>query len=171
MKITGSVAEGFNAIPRPKDVYRGKRIPLIWIVLANSQKALIYQQHKNRLDLIAEVEPDKESIPTEAQKTTGHISASQGSVYYTSDPMDRENHHDDKAFIKSLSEWLKKADQQDAFDKLIVAAAPRTLGDFRDSLSDEVTGKIMAELNKDLINMPKDEFERYLASQTQTGTH
>ena len=53
MKITGSVAEGFNAIPRPKDVYRGKRIPLIWIVLANSQKALIYQQHKNRLDLIA----------------------------------------------------------------------------------------------------------------------
>jgi protein required for attachment to host cells len=170
MKITGSVAEqGFKAIPRSKDVYRGKPVPLIWVVLANSRKALVYQQHKNRLDLIAEAEPDEESIPTEAQKTTGHINASQGSVYYTSDPMDRENHHDDKAFIKSLSEWLKKADQQDAFDKLILAAAPRTLGDLRDSLCAAVAGKIVAELNKDLINMPKDEFERYLAS--QTGTH
>jgi protein required for attachment to host cells len=170
MKVTGSVAErGFRALPRSKDVYRGKRPPLVWVVVADSQKAFIYQQNEHKFDLIAEAEPDEEAIPTEAQKTTGHISASQGSIYYTSDPMDRENHHDDKAFIRSLSEWLKKADQEDAFDRLILAAAPRTLGDFRDSLSDSVSGKIVAELNKNLINMPKDEFERYMAS--QKGIH
>jgi protein required for attachment to host cells len=41
-----------------------------------------------------------------------------------------------------------------AFDKLIVVAAPVTLGDLRASFSDAVKAKITAEIDKDLTKIP-----------------
>jgi protein required for attachment to host cells len=51
--------------------------------------------------------------------------------------------------------------QQGRFDRLIIAAAPTALGDIRPSLSDAVKQTIIAELPKDLTNVPKPQLERH----------
>ena len=43
-----------------------------------------------------------------------------------------------------------------AFDRLVVCAAPQTLGDLRGMLSAKSRDKTMAEISKDFSNLPTD---------------
>lgn len=51
--------------------------------------------------------------------------------------------------------------QQGRFDRLIIAAAPTALGDIRPALSDGVKQTIIAELPKDLTNVPNPQLARH----------
>ena len=70
-------------------------------------------------------------------------------------------------FVKGVAEQLETMRQQGRFDRLIIAAAPAALGDIRPALSDRVKETIVAELPKDLTNVPKPQlaqhFEQLLA--------
>ena len=63
--------------------------------------------------------------------------------------------------VKGIAEQLETMRQQGRFDRLIIAAAPSALGDLRPALSDQVKQTIMAELPKDLTNVPKGQLERH----------
>ncbi|HEY9010854.1 MAG TPA: host attachment protein [Devosia sp.] len=67
----------------------------------------------------------------------------------------------EERFVKGLAEKLETMRQQGRFDRLIIAAAPSALGDLRPALSDQVKQTIMAELPKDLTNVPKGQLERH----------
>ena len=43
-----------------------------------------------------------------------------------------------------------------AFDRLVVCAAPQTLGDLRNKLSDKSRTLTMAEIDKNFSNLPTD---------------
>ena len=49
---------------------------------------------------------------------------------------------------------LEQKHNEGAFERLVIAAAPAALGDLRPALSDGVRETIMAELPKDLTNIP-----------------
>jgi protein required for attachment to host cells len=51
-----------------------------------------------------------------------------------------------------------------AFSRLILAAAPNALGDMRKAMTPAVKETLMAELPKDLTNLPKPELDRHFAS-------
>ena len=54
--------------------------------------------------------------------------------------------------------------RENEIDALIVVAPPKTLAELRDSLSDELKRKVVAEVNKDLTKHPVHEIERLLVS-------
>lgn len=58
------------------------------------------------------------------------------------------------AFVKSMAELLEKKRAEGAFDRLVVAAAPTALGDLRPHLTDPLRKCILAEIPKDLTNIP-----------------
>ena len=67
----------------------------------------------------------------------------------------------EQRFVKAVAEQLETMRQQGRFDRLIIAAAPTALGDIRPALSDGVKETIVAELPKDLTNVPKPQLDRH----------
>ena len=70
--------------------------------------------------------------------------------------------HRETAFVKSLADMLNRKQQSGAFDRLVIAAAPIALGDIRKAISPAVQKLVIAELNKDLTNLPTDKLDAHL---------
>jgi protein required for attachment to host cells len=67
----------------------------------------------------------------------------------------------EERFVKGVAAELETMRQQGRFDRLIIAAAPTALGDIRPALSDGVKQTIIAELPKDLTNVPNPQLARH----------
>ncbi len=67
----------------------------------------------------------------------------------------------EERFVKGVAAELETMRHQGRFDRLIIAAAPTALGDIRPALSDGVRETIIAELPKDLTNVPKPQLVRH----------
>jgi protein required for attachment to host cells len=70
--------------------------------------------------------------------------------------------HREAEFMKSVAATLEKKCRDGAFSRLIIAAAPIALGDIRKSLGDGVRKTIMAEIDKDLTNIPIPQLNKHL---------
>jgi protein required for attachment to host cells len=68
------------------------------------------------------------------------------------------------AFARELAERLEEAAYGGRFDRLILVAAPKTLGDLRELLPGLVKAKVVAEIDKDLTHVPVRDLPRHLAS-------
>ncbi len=67
------------------------------------------------------------------------------------------------AFARELAERLEEAAQGGRFDRLILVAAPKTLGDLRELLPGAVKAKVVAEIDKDLTHVPARDLPKHLA--------
>ena len=67
----------------------------------------------------------------------------------------------EERFVKGVAAELEAMRQQGRFDRLIIAAAPSALGDIRPALSDGVKETVIAELPKDLTNVPTPQLDRH----------
>jgi protein required for attachment to host cells len=65
-------------------------------------------------------------------------------------------------FAHDAAEMLKKKALANEFDKLIVVAPAKTLGELRKHYHKEVEARLAGEIAKDLTNMPVVEIERLL---------
>jgi protein required for attachment to host cells len=70
--------------------------------------------------------------------------------------------HRETEFVKSVASMLDRKAQEGAFDRLVIAAAPIALGDIRKAISPGVKKTIVAELNKDLTNLPTAQLDQHL---------
>jgi protein required for attachment to host cells len=130
-----------------------------WIVIADGNQAKIFEHGgpgkglKPLKDLQFEQEPLKASEIMADKPGRSFSSAGPGSrssMEYSSDPVAVR----ERRFVEDLADVLNKKQQEGAFDRLVIAAAPAALGDIRPALSDGVRGAILAELPKDLTNIP-----------------
>jgi protein required for attachment to host cells len=80
-----------------------------------------------------------------------------GSMASRVDPVEQR----EEDFVKNLAVILDKFQQKGAFDRLIIAAAPIALGDIRKAISPAVKKTILAELNKDLTNLPTAQLDQH----------
>ena len=69
--------------------------------------------------------------------------------------------HRETEFVKSVAAMLTRQQQKNAFDRLIIAAAPIALGDLRKAISPAVQKTVVAELNKDLTNIPTAQLDKH----------
>jgi len=76
----------------------------------------------------------------------------------TTDPRDNEKQH----FVRRLAEMLDDAAKHGRYDRLVIVAPPRALGQLRAMLSDRVRAKVSGELDKDLTHVPTGELTRHL---------
>ena len=66
------------------------------------------------------------------------------------------------AFARELAERLEEAAHGHRFDRLVLVAAPKTLGDLRELLPDPVKTKVVAEIDKDLTGVPLRDLPKHL---------
>ena len=67
-----------------------------------------------------------------------------------------------KEFAKSLAGILDKAAGENAFDRLVLVAPPKTLGELRTCLGAQAAKRIHGEIGKDLTQMAEHELQPYL---------
>jgi len=68
-------------------------------------------------------------------------------------------------FAEELAETLYKYAHRNAFQRIVLVASPKVLGDLRAKLHPEVADKVVAEVPKTLTNHPVTEIERLLVSE------
>jgi protein required for attachment to host cells len=66
------------------------------------------------------------------------------------------------AFVTGLVDMLDEKFKAGAFDRLVLVAAPRALGDIRKALSGELAQAVYGELDKDLTKVPNHEMAKHL---------
>jgi protein required for attachment to host cells len=72
---------------------------------------------------------------------------------------------DEATFAKQLAKGLNDAALKQQYEHLVLVADPTTLGRMRPLLHKEATSRIVAEVGKDLTNVPLEAIERTIASQ------
>lgn len=71
---------------------------------------------------------------------------------------------DEATFAKQLAKGLNDAALKQQYEHLVLVADPTTLGRVRPLLHKEATQRLLAEVGKDLTNVPLEGIERTLAA-------
>ncbi len=163
MKLTGTLAEkGFHAFDAEPHTHAGHEIPRLWIVVADRMKARIYRKTHDKLELIGDAVASSGAShlgKAENYKVARAIGSGGG---HGQDPRQENKHHEDMAFIHTLTSWLEDAEREKAFDRLALVAAPHTLGEIRSVLSKSLQARVTTEINKDLTKLPENELRDHL---------
>ncbi|PPJ41304.1 MULTISPECIES: host attachment family protein [unclassified Pseudoxanthomonas] len=70
---------------------------------------------------------------------------------------------DEATFAKQLANGLNEAALKQQYEHLVLVADPTTLGRVRPLLHKEATQRLLAEVGKDLTNVPLENIERAIA--------
>ncbi|MCW0001679.1 host attachment protein [Pararhizobium sp. YC-54] len=87
--------------------------------------------------------------PGRSHSSVGH---GRSAMEYPSDPVREEQ----QRFTADVASRIDTYEQEGAFDRLVVCAAPQTLGDLRSMLSAATRAKTTVEISKDYSNLPTD---------------
>jgi protein required for attachment to host cells len=140
-----------------------------WVMVGDGEKALFFRNEGDRLHPNLEVvDVMEQENPRTNEQGTDRPGRAFSSVGTRRSALDETNWHklEKHRFAKEIADALYTAAHRGRYSKLIIAAPPMTMGDIRKALHKEVSAKVIAEISKDLTNMPKDEIERAL-----TGPH
>lgn len=92
----------------------------------------------------------------------GRSFSSNGAGRSAMEPRTDPAEHRETTFVKSVADMLDSKLQQGLFDRLVIVAAPIALGDIRKAMSGQVRKAVIAELNKDLTNLPTAQLDQHL---------
>ena len=136
-----------------------------WVMVGDGEKALFFRNegdaHYPNLEVVDILEHENPKTHEQGTDRPGRAFASVG---MQRSALDETNWHklEKHRFAKEIAEALYSAAHRGRYSKLVLAAPPMTMGDLRKALHKEVSDKVVAEVSKDLTNMPKDEIERVL---------
>ncbi len=137
-----------------------------WILIANGARARVLE-HKglgsgvsaikgmdySQIALSSsEIMSDK---PGRAFSTAG---TSRSAMQSPTDPVAKR----EADFAQMLADVLDDKFSKKAFDRLVIFAAPKAMGDIRDALSEATKTAVLAEIPKDLTKVPNDEIDKHL---------
>jgi protein required for attachment to host cells len=80
------------------------------------------------------------------------VGPGRSAMEYSSDPVREEQ----QKFTAEVASRLDDYAAEGAFDRLVVCAAPQTLGDLRNKLSEKTRTLTTAEIDKNFSNLPTD---------------
>ena len=149
MRLTGQLADQHHGASAPSTVlHAGIKTPRIWIVVADKNGARIFEKIDRHLKLIGEASPDRSLQPTVDNRTIGRAT-----LHHKFEPHMKQERADALDFAQDLAAFLDEADAAREFDRLILVAAPRTLGDLRAVISKHVQRSITAQVDKNLTKL------------------
>ena len=137
------------------------------LLVGDGQKALFLRNKGNalRLDLVVEQVLERDNPPTREQGTDrpGRSNASGG---VARSAMEETDWHDiaEERFAVELADELYRGAHANLFDRLIIIAPPRILGNLRKAFHPEVVERIAGEIPKELTSHPVAEIERLMAA-------
>ncbi len=144
------------------------RTPETWVLVADGAEARFFRvdRAERRLELVREA-----ASARSREKTSEIVSDRQGRAFSSSGPGQRsgmEPHTDPQryekeSFARELAQMLREAVVQGQVERLVLVAAPRTLGDLRALMPAQVAEKVGLEIDKDLVRLDQAQLEKQLA--------
>jgi protein required for attachment to host cells len=126
----------------------------IWILAADGARARIVVDPGSVIGdefvFIAERRKIREAIDSPAGRSFASVGRRRSRIEARSDPV-REDEHE---FACMLAGVLEEKRRQGLFDRLVIVAAARMLGELRQALSRELRTMVEAEIAKDLTRLP-----------------
>ncbi|MHA7866227.1 MAG: host attachment family protein [Salipiger thiooxidans] len=143
-----------------------------WVVVTDSEKALFLRNltdHENpNLDLFDAEAQENPSDREQGANRPGRMN--DGGMGQRSALDDTDWHELQKErFAADLAEKLYAEAHRGAFERLVLVASPKVLGDLRAALHKEVADRIVAEIPKTLTNHPVAEIEALVKKELEAA--
>jgi protein required for attachment to host cells len=139
-----------------------------WILIADGARARVLAQAKDFAPLEPAFEDEELTGSTAQSKEIGSDrpgrsfdSSGLGGRHAMQPPTDPQRYAKYE-FARELAARLEEAARDGRFTRLVLVAAPKTLGDLRELLPGLVKAKVVAEIDKDLTKVPRHELGRHL---------
>ena len=163
MKLSGQLAEnGLKPFIEETFIVGGHKMPKIWVLAADSKGVYFFRKPDHHLEKIGEAHPKEKTESELSNQSSGRVHDRMGQSRHRLEEHDESLKHGDEEFMRVLAAFLDEAARAEAFDRLVLALAPRMLGLLRPHLSKEVTIRITAELDKDLTHFNEKTLYEYL---------
>jgi len=137
-----------------------------WILIADGTQARVLEHTGPGKGLLTVKGLDWSIPPLQTQDINadrpGRSHSSVGHGRSAMEPRTDPSEHREAEFVRSVAEVMEDKAKAGAFDRLVIAAAPIALGHLRKLLSDHVKKTVVAELDKDLTNVPTPQLSRHL---------
>ncbi len=138
-----------------------------WIVIADAARARIFDggPHGRDLDEIEDLSHPESRLHEGDLRTgeTGSRQRPEAAARGASGPTTPAHDKHAQGFARDIARYLDHARQQGRFDSLIIAAAPKVLGELRDHLDSSTRATIVTEIDKDWTKQPRDKLKGLLA--------
>lgn len=143
-----------------------------WVVVTDSEKALFLRNltdHEDpNLDLFDAEAQENPSDREQGANRPGRMN--DGGMGQRSALDDTDWHELQKErFAADLAEKLYAEAHRGAFERLVLVASPKVLGDLRAALHKEVADRIVAEIPKTLTNHPVAEIEALVKKELEAA--
>ncbi|MBR1155062.1 host attachment family protein [Bradyrhizobium sp. JYMT SZCCT0428] len=137
------------------------------ILVGDGQKALFLRNKgtAHQVRLVVERIIERDNPPTREQGTDrpGRSNASVGVGRSAMEETDW-HHIAEERFAGELADALYRHAHANLFQKLVIIAPPKVLGNLRKALHAEVIARVIAEIPKELTSHPVVEIERLIAA-------
>ncbi len=143
-----------------------------WVMVGDGQKALFFRNEGDstypNLEIVDVLHHDNPRTGEQGSDRPGRTHSSVGAARSA---MQETNWHklEKHRFAKDIANALYSAAHSGRYDKLVIAAPPMIMGDLRKAMHKEVSDKVVAEVSKDLTNLPPHEIEKILAGHAVNG--
>jgi len=139
-----------------------------WILIADGARARVLAQAKDFAPLEPAFEHEELTGSTAqsreiASDRPGRSFDSAGQGRHAMEPPTDPQRYAKYEFARELAARLEEAAHDGRFARLVLVAAPKTLGDLRELLPNLVKAKVVAEIDKDLTKVPRHDLGRHLA--------
>lgn len=141
----------------------------IWVAVADGRKALLFENAgsmlKPDLNVISVDEIDNPPTRAQGADRAGRMNDGRAGGVRKS-AFEAKDFHQlaEDRFAAKFAAALDKAAANGAFDRLVIAAPPSTLGALREAFTPRLRSKIAFEADVDLVNHPVSEIEKRLAA-------
>lgn len=137
-----------------------------WIVIADGAHARVFENRGPGQGLT----PLPEEEAHHGHKPSREIDADRpgrshdrfGPGRHAMEPPSDAHRSEKQRFAEALAARLNTKAQAGSFDRLILVAPAKTLGDLRNALSKETRARVQAELSKDLTHIAAQDLPRHL---------
>jgi protein required for attachment to host cells len=137
-----------------------------WIVIADGARARVIEQDRESRAFKPAFEQEFFGQPAQSREIAsdrpGRSFDSAGEGRHAMEPPTDPQRHAKYEFAGELARHLQKAAAEHRFERLLLIAAPKTLGDLRELLPEAVRKKIVAELDKDRTKVPTRDLADHL---------
>lgn len=143
-----------------------------WVVVTDSEKALFLRNltdHENpNLDLF---DAEAQENPSDREQGANRPGRMHDGAMGQRSALDDTDWHElqKERFAADLADKLYAEAHRGAFERLVLVASPKVLGDLRAALHKEVADKIVAEVPKTLTNHPVAKIEALVKKELEAA--
>ena len=138
---------------------------LTWILIADGARARILCSEgwgSGLTPVTGEIEGGRRPTNEIGTERPGRVHDRAGPGRHAMEPRVDWHEFEKQQFAKQMAKHLNQAAKRKAFDRLVLVAPPRALGDLRATLDKQTSTMVMAELDKDLTHVSDHDLPAHL---------